>query len=56
MTAQLNAVSEKVPEGHIGWVEEIAGANVQRPPWKRLGPASWRRYGWFLPRTASWHG
>lgn len=29
MTARLNAVFRKVPEGYIGWVEEIPGANVQ---------------------------
>ena len=29
MPAQLNAVFRKVPEGYIGWVEEIPGANVQ---------------------------
>lgn len=29
MTARLNAVLRKVPEGYIGWVEEIPGANVQ---------------------------
>ena len=29
MTAQLTAVFRKVPEGYIGWVEEIPGANVQ---------------------------
>jgi predicted RNase H-like HicB family nuclease len=30
MTAQLTAVVRKVPEGYIGWVEEIPGANVQK--------------------------
>jgi predicted RNase H-like HicB family nuclease len=29
MPAQLTAVYRKVPEGYIGWVEEIPGANVQ---------------------------
>ncbi len=29
MSAQLTAVFCKVPEGFIGWVEEIPGANVQ---------------------------
>jgi predicted RNase H-like HicB family nuclease len=29
MLARLNAVFRKVPEGYIGWVEEIPGANVQ---------------------------
>lgn len=29
MFAQLTAVFRKVPEGFIGWVEEIPGANVQ---------------------------
>lgn len=29
MAARLNAVFRKVPEGYIGWVEEIPGANVQ---------------------------
>jgi predicted RNase H-like HicB family nuclease len=29
MSARLNAVFRKVPEGYIGWVEEIPGANVQ---------------------------
>ncbi len=29
MPVRLNAVSRKVPEGYIGWVEEIPGANVQ---------------------------
>ena len=29
MSAQLTAVFRKVPEGFIGWVEEIPGANVQ---------------------------
>ena len=29
MTPQLTAVFRKVPEGYIGWVEEIPGANVQ---------------------------
>jgi predicted RNase H-like HicB family nuclease len=29
MPAQLTAVFRKVPEGYIGWVEEIPGANVQ---------------------------
>jgi predicted RNase H-like HicB family nuclease len=26
---KLNAVFEKVPEGYIGWVEELPGTNVQ---------------------------
>ena len=29
MSAQLSAVFRDVPEGFIGWVEEIPGANVQ---------------------------
>ena len=29
MSAQLTAVFRKVPEGFIGWVEEIPGAIVQ---------------------------
>jgi predicted RNase H-like HicB family nuclease len=29
MTAALTAVFRKVPEGYIGWVEEIPGANAQ---------------------------
>lgn len=29
MSAQLTAVFREVPEGFIGWVEEIPGANVQ---------------------------
>ena len=29
MSAQLNVVFRKAPEGYIGWVEEIPGANVQ---------------------------
>jgi predicted RNase H-like HicB family nuclease len=29
MAALLNAVFRKVPEGYIGWVEELPGANVQ---------------------------
>ena len=29
MPAQLTSVFRKVPEGYIGWVEEIPGANVQ---------------------------
>lgn len=29
MSAQLTAVFRKLPEGFIGWVEEIPGANVQ---------------------------
>jgi predicted RNase H-like HicB family nuclease len=29
MSTQLTAVFRKVPEGFIGWVEEIPGANVQ---------------------------
>jgi predicted RNase H-like HicB family nuclease len=29
MSVRLNAVFRKVPEGYIGWVEEIPGANVQ---------------------------
>ena len=29
MSAQLTAVFRQVPEGFIGWVEEIPGANVQ---------------------------
>jgi predicted RNase H-like HicB family nuclease len=29
MAEPLNAVFRKVPEGYIGWVEEIPGANVQ---------------------------
>lgn len=29
MSAQLTAVFRKVPEGYVGWVEEIPGANVQ---------------------------
>ena len=31
MAAQLTAVFRKVPEGYIGWVEEIPGAHVQEP-------------------------
>ena len=26
---ELTAVFEKVPEGYIGWVEELPGANTQ---------------------------
>jgi predicted RNase H-like HicB family nuclease len=29
MSEQLTAVFRKVPEGYVGWVEEIPGANVQ---------------------------
>lgn len=29
MTMQLTAVFEKVPEGYIGFVEELPGANTQ---------------------------
>jgi predicted RNase H-like HicB family nuclease len=29
MSAQLTAVFHKVPEGYVGWVEEIPGVNVQ---------------------------
>jgi predicted RNase H-like HicB family nuclease len=29
MSSQLTAVFRRVPEGFIGWVEEIPGANVQ---------------------------
>jgi hypothetical protein len=29
MSALLNAVFRKVPEGYIAWAEEILGANVQ---------------------------
>jgi predicted RNase H-like HicB family nuclease len=29
MALQLTAVYRKVPEGYIGWVEEIPGANTQ---------------------------
>jgi predicted RNase H-like HicB family nuclease len=29
MTVQLTAVFEKVPEGYIGFVEELPGANTQ---------------------------
>ena len=29
MSAQLTAVFREVPEGFIGWVEEIPGVNVQ---------------------------
>lgn len=29
MSAQLTAVFRQVPQGFIGWVEEIPGANVQ---------------------------
>lgn len=29
MPTRLNAVFRKVPEGYIGWVEEIPGTNVQ---------------------------
>jgi predicted RNase H-like HicB family nuclease len=30
MSEQLTAVFRKVPEGYVGWVEEIPGANVQK--------------------------
>ena len=29
MTIQLTAVFEKVPEGYIGFIEELPGANTQ---------------------------
>ena len=29
MELQLTAVFQKVPEGYIGWVEELPGANTQ---------------------------
>ncbi len=29
MTMQLTAIFEKVPEGYIGFVEELPGANTQ---------------------------
>jgi predicted RNase H-like HicB family nuclease len=28
---KLTAVFQKVPEGYIGWVEEVPGANTQAP-------------------------
>jgi predicted RNase H-like HicB family nuclease len=28
---KLTAVFQKVPEGYIGWVEELPGANTQAP-------------------------
>ena len=28
---KLTAVYQKVPEGYIGWVEELPGANTQAP-------------------------
>ena len=31
MKIQLNAVFQKVPEGYIGFVEELPGANMQAP-------------------------
>jgi predicted RNase H-like HicB family nuclease len=31
MKIQLNAVFQKVPEGYIGFVEELPGANTQAP-------------------------
>lgn len=31
MKLQLTAVFEKVPEGYIGYVEELPGANTQAP-------------------------
>jgi hypothetical protein len=27
---ELTAVFKKVPEGYIGWVEEVPGANTQK--------------------------
>jgi predicted RNase H-like HicB family nuclease len=29
MSLKLTAVYQKVPEGYIGWVEELPGANTQ---------------------------
>ena len=31
MSISLTAVFREVPEGYIGWLEEIPGANVQEP-------------------------
>lgn len=31
MTAEFTAVFHQVPEGYIGFVEELPGANVQAP-------------------------
>ncbi len=31
MKLQFTAVFEQVPEGFIGWVEELPGANTQAP-------------------------
>jgi predicted RNase H-like HicB family nuclease len=31
MRLELTAVFRRVPEGYLGWVEELPGANVQEP-------------------------
>ena len=43
MALQLTAVFRKVPEGYIGFVEELPGANRRVPRWKKLVKASRKR-------------
>ena len=47
---RLTAVFMKVPEGYVGFVEELPGANTRARPWRnrektseRLSPSFWRR-------------
>ena len=42
MKLELTAIFQQVPEGYIGFVEELPGANTQGP-WKKSGPTFVRR-------------
>ncbi|GAB4014703.1 hypothetical protein [Spirosoma koreense] len=45
MNDNLTPVYLKVPEGYVGFVEELPGANTQGKRWKKFKPTYTKRSG-----------
>ena len=50
---ELTAVFRKVPEGYIGWVEELPAPIPKARRWKRPAKIFRKPFGLFSRRTAS---
>jgi hypothetical protein len=49
---QFTAVYRRVPEGYIGFVEELPGANTQAPRRRKSGQIYAKQWRWFSRPTA----